>query len=65
MKTDVFVTGGGTTYLFDPVSERAKDWVEDHVAYEPWQSYGGAIAVENRYIHGLVEGARRDGLVVE
>lgn len=64
-RPDVLVTGGGTTYLFDPVSERAKEWVEENVAYEPWQTFGGALAVEHRYIAGLVDGARRDGLVVE
>ena len=65
IQPDVLVHGGGTTFLFDPVSERGKEWVEENVGYEPWQQFGGSIAVEHRYIGDLVDGARRDGLVVE
>ena len=62
---DILVHGGGTVYLFDPVSDCGREWVERHVGYEPSQKFGGAIAVEHRYIGDLVDGARRDGLVVE
>lgn len=65
MQPDVIVTGGGTTYLFDPITQRAKDWVNDNVHAEPYQFFGGALAVEHRYIGDLVAGARGDGLNVE
>ena len=65
MRADVMVTGGGTTYLFDPVTDKAKRWINRNVAGEAWQHYGGALAVEHRYIGDLMDAARRDGLVVE
>ena len=64
-KPDVLIHGSGTTYLFDPVSDGAREWCEEHVGYEPWQQFGGAIAVSHRYIEDLVYEARRAGLVVE
>ena len=65
LKPDVLVHGGRSVFLFDPVSDRGKEWVDRNVSYEPYQRFGGAIAVEHRYIDDLVEGAVSDGLVVE
>ena len=64
-RPDVLVHGGGTTFLFDPVSDRGREWSEAHIGYEPWQTFGGAIAVSHRYIEDLVYEARNAGLVVE
>lgn len=36
-RVDVLVHDEGTIWLFNPLSERAKAWVAEHVAAEPWQ----------------------------
>lgn len=60
---DFTISGGGTVYLLTPVSDAACEWVEDHLAPDR-QYLGEGIAVEHRYIRDIIEGARRDGLVV-
>lgn len=63
MRVDVLVTRGRKSYLFDPVTPRAKEWVEDNLGW--YQEFGGAVMVDRIDIEGLVADARRDGLVVE
>ena len=49
--------------LLSPVSKRARDWVVVHIDSEA-PRWGGAIAVEPRFIDGIIDGIERDGLVV-
>jgi len=60
---DLVVTGGGTVYLLDPVSDVGKDWCAEHLP-EDATRWGTAYAVEHRYIGPIIEGAQNDGLVV-
>lgn len=63
VKPDVLVFGQGRSYLFDPVSDEAKDWAEDHLhARRKW---GGAVVVDEPEIVNIINDARHDGLVVE
>ena len=63
-KADVLVSGGGTVYLFQPVTRAARAWVEEHVQLAGWQWLGPAFAVEHRYAQDLAAGMSGDGLVV-
>jgi hypothetical protein len=59
---DLLVHGGGTVYLLRPVSPAGAAWVEQHIPDDAtW--FGGAVAVEHRFIGPIVEGATGDGLV--
>ena len=63
-KLDVQVDGGGTVYLVTPITQLAKEWVEQHLSLEGWQWLGGGFAVEHRFITALVNGMMADGLRV-
>ena len=61
---DFTVSGGGSIYIVEPLSEDAKDWVDENVGLEAWQWWGNGFTVEHRYIGDLVEGMLSDGLVL-
>ncbi len=60
---DVLVCDEGTIWLFNPLSERAKAWVAEHVPVESWQWLCDSLAVEHRYAPALVEAMLGDGLI--
>lgn len=62
-EVDVQVSGGGTVYLFEPLTEAAKEWIEANVGGE-MQWLGSALAVEHRYAAALAVGMLNDGLKV-
>ena len=65
-QADVHVSGGGTVYLVHPLTQAAKDWIQEHVGQpgEDVSYLGDALAVEHRYVGDLVAGMQADGLVV-
>ena len=63
MRIDFEISGGGTLYLFRPITRAAHAWVAEHLP-EDAMRWCGAIVVEHRYIGDIVGGAIGDGLVV-
>lgn len=61
---DVRVTGGGSMYHVTPLTEAAKEWVNENVHLEDWQWLGSGFGVEWRYLDNLVEGMTDAGLTV-
>ena len=61
---DVIVSGGWTMYVVMPVTDKARQWVEDNVQVEHWQWLGSGFGVEHRYIENLMAGMRQAGLKV-
>jgi hypothetical protein len=61
---DVLVRNDGTVFVFCPLTDRAKDWLEENVEIEPWQWFGSAFVVEHRYAWGLGQGMKDAGLVL-
>jgi hypothetical protein len=61
---DVLVANVGTLYTFCPLSERAKEWIDQHVQDDA-QWFGHALVVEHRYAWGLAQGMKDAGLVLE
>lgn len=60
---DIKVTNHGSLFMVAALTEVAHDWLR--VMLQPdAQWLGNSVAVEPRYIEGLVEGMRGDGLVV-
>jgi hypothetical protein len=60
---DVTVEDHGSLWLFRPVTETAKTWIDDNVEDAAlW--FGGALAVEARFVQAMIEGMLADGLEV-
>ena len=46
-----------TVYLLRPKTDLGREWVQEHVAYEPYQQHeSGAIVVGHRFIDDIVNG---------
>jgi hypothetical protein len=61
---DVSVSNHGTIFLFQPLTDAARGWIEENVVGET-QWFGSALAVEHRYARDLAVGMIRDGLRLE
>ena len=44
----------GSVVLLRPQTSEARMWLEEHVASEPWQWFGGALACEPRYVDDVL-----------
>jgi hypothetical protein len=62
---DLRVDTHGTVVLLTPLTAKARRWIDDNVEIEPWQLFGDVIAIEPRYVSGLIAGAIQDGLEIE
>jgi hypothetical protein len=61
---DVQVTGEGTIFLFDLRTEKAREWVAEHIVGETTY-FAGMLTVEHRYAHDLAGGMVADGLELQ
>ena len=52
-----------TVHVLRPVSQQAKEWVDEHVQYESWNMMGEGIAIEHRYIGPIVEAMLNEGFI--
>lgn len=55
---DILIEHHGTLHLFRPLTEGAKTWLAEHT---DGQWFGGALAVEPRYVVPLAEGILEAG----
>jgi hypothetical protein len=59
------VTGlGSSVVLLRPMTDAARAWADENLVLDQWQWFGGAIAIEHRYVENIVEGIRGDGMEV-
>jgi hypothetical protein len=61
---DVLVHNEGTVFLFNPLTARAKEWIDDNVQPDA-QWFGTTLVVEHRYAWGLAQGMQDAGLVLQ
>jgi hypothetical protein len=61
---DVLVHNEGAVFLFNPLTSRAKEWVDDNVQPDA-QWFGTTLVVEHRFAWALAQGMKHDGLVLE
>lgn len=61
--TDFVIENHGSLFLLRPISDAADAWVDEHIA-EDAPSFGGAVAVEHRFIVAIADGIIADGLTV-
>jgi hypothetical protein len=64
-KVDVTVANEGSLFTFALETERARQWVAEHVVGETLYFGGNTLIVEHKYAHGLVLGMIGDGLKVQ
>jgi hypothetical protein len=60
---DATVENHGSIVLVRPHTRAARDWIRDNVE-DTAQYFGQALAIEPRYVAGLVEGMTAAGLVL-
>lgn len=61
---DVLVHNEGTVFVFNPLTARAKEWIDEKVQTESWQWLGTRLVVEHRYAWALAQGMQDEGLVL-
>jgi hypothetical protein len=60
---DFEVQNHGSIFLLCPLTDSAREWVDQHLP-EDVLTFGGGICVEPRYIADIVRGFLDDGLTV-
>ena len=60
---DAAITGHGSVYMLDPVSEYGQAWTDENISEEALM-LGNSIAVEHGYIEAIAHGMLSDGLTV-
>lgn len=50
---DFRITYHGSVATLDVLSEGVREWVEENVAYEPWQWLGRSLAIEPRMMETI------------
>lgn len=63
MKTDFRVRDEGTIALLFPLTDAAKEWVEEKV--EVAQTWSGGVVIDHRFVQDILDGIVNDGLTVE
>jgi hypothetical protein len=62
-KTDIWILPQGTHTLVRPLTQRANEWISQHVRYD-FQRFGPALVIEHYYLAKLLNGMIADGLHV-
>ncbi len=52
--TDFTIADHGSVFLIRPVSEAARQWLDENAVAEPWQWLGGALAVDHRFARNII-----------
>lgn len=61
---DLRIENHGSIVMLRPVSDLGREWVAEHIPQDAiW--FGGAVAVEPRYLGNIIDGAAGDGLEIE
>ena len=62
---DMLVRNFGSIWQLFPLSQKASDWIDEHVESESWQWMGSSLVVDWRFVGPLLDGARAAGLEVK
>jgi hypothetical protein len=62
--TDFCIADHGSIVTIRPVSETARQWLDDNVASEPWQWLGGALCAEHRFACDLIDEIATSGFEI-
>jgi hypothetical protein len=64
MAADFDVADHGSIVTFTPLTDDARDWLNEHVQAESWQWLGAGLCVDRRYAGPLIDGIADAGLEV-
>ena len=62
---DIMVRNEVTIWVFTPMTQRMKDWVEEHVEVPDWGRWGSGFVCDHRMAHHLAEGIKEQGFALE
>ena len=63
--SDFQIENHGSIVLLRPLTDAAQAWATEHLSGPETQYFGGAVAIEPRYVGAILEGLSDDGLTVE
>jgi hypothetical protein len=63
-EVDILIEGGGSIYIFRPLSDFARSWIEENVSRDGFHPDWPTLVVEHRYAGNLAAGMQGDGLVL-
>jgi hypothetical protein len=55
----------GTIILLIPIADAAKDWTIEKLDPEPWQMFGGGIAIDHRMFGPIYEALTGEGFLLD
>jgi len=61
---DIQLHDYGSLAMVMPLTSAASAWLAANVDAESWQWMGGALAVDRRYVYGLIDAVQDAGLEV-
>ena len=63
--TDFSVQNEGSIFLLHPLTEAAREWVNEHIGEDNgYQPYWPTVVVEHRCILNIVDAMRKEGFTV-
>jgi len=63
-RPDVLIENHGTIITVEPLTAKARAWINGNVSAEPWQWLGARLAVDPRCVEGLAGGLDEAGFRV-
>ena len=63
-QADIVIENHGTIFLFRPLSDSARTWIEENVMPEGFHPDWPTLVVEHRYVENLAAGMQDAGLVL-
>ena len=63
-KFDVMIHNHGTIFLFDPLSEKGKAWLDENTDPDQRQHWCESLVVEHRFAEGVAKGLADAGLTI-
>lgn len=61
---DFTITNHGSVWSFQPHTEAAQEWLDEHVEAEDWQFVGPSLCVDHRLAYALAEGIAEAGFTI-
>ena len=63
-ETDFRVYNDGSVSILTPITDTAREWTEENVSFESWQTIGGGICIDHRFLVDLLEGILNAGFTI-
>jgi hypothetical protein len=54
-QVNFMVSDEGTVVFITPISETARQWVDENLSLEPWQWLGEGFGIEHRYADEIIQ----------